>query len=104
MQHSCETGGLTSASPPPSPKTSSRLNTILPPETAESVPNLVSRAGAHRLPITWCGNSCFLIRASDDLVEAAVLLFLQSCSLARPALSLWAFSWLHFKSSMTFLC
>lgn len=36
----------------------------------ESVPGHVSRARAYGHPITWCGNSCFLIRASDDLVQS----------------------------------
>ena len=37
----------------------------------ESVPAHVSRAGAYGHPITWCGNSCFLIRASDDLLQSS---------------------------------
>lgn len=88
--------------PPPIPP-----NIILPeyhPPMMESVPGHVSRAGAYSRPITWCGNSCFLIRASGDLVGAVVLLFLQSFSAARPALSSRAFPSLHFNNSTNFLC
>lgn len=100
MQQSCNTGVLTCFSP-------AEYNpawTLFSALTTESVPDLASGAGAYSCPITWCGNSCFLLRASDDLVNVVAFLLLQSFSSSRPSLSSWALSWLCCNNLANFLC